>query len=322
MNPLVSVIIPTYNRSDRLQHCLGALLSQQAPSARIEVIVVDDGSTDDTARCMERFVQQGDVSYYRQVNAGPARARNVGIRAARGDLLLFLGDDIIASEKLVEEHVQAHRRWLGRPTAVLGFTDWSPEIEVTPLMQYPGIQFGYHKIEQGMVNPEDLPYQFFYTSNVSLPRAFVVDGGFFFDEDFRSAMGEDGELAFRMQQHGLRIVYHPRALAYHEHPTDFDKARDRFFLMGQVSVLQVAKSPGMGDLDWLQMGPGARTKTKHRIRRWMARALWPILRLVDAWRWDIQRLRLVGLYRFVFKVSRTDGQLAALRDRVDNGKGG
>ena len=91
----VSVIIPTYNCSDRLMRALCSVADQTFPLDHIEVIVVDDGSTDDTSARVSEFSAQIDmhVRYVRQNNAGPAAARNHGIRLAKGSVIAFLDDD-------------------------------------------------------------------------------------------------------------------------------------------------------------------------------------------------------------------------------------
>jgi GT2 family glycosyltransferase len=303
----ISVIIPTYNRVDRLVHCLTALHHQTIGQSQVEVIVVDDGSSDDTPDRLCPFVSAGFIRYFRQSNSGPARARNVGIRAARGRILLFLGDDIIATPSLLEEHLAYHRQCGDGPIAVLGFTDWSDGIDVTPLLEYggEGSQFSYHLIDEGTVDPENLPYRFFYTSNVSISRQFMLENDLFFDEDFVYAMGEDGELGYRMQQRGLRIVYNPRALAYHEHPTTFESICRRLFLKGQVAVLQAKKHPEWGDLSFLDLS--WKGKIRCRAYRWVTWLSYPVLRLIDRRRWNICRLGLHKWYDFVFRVYKLEG---------------
>ena len=100
--PLISVIIPTYNRSEYICDAVDSVLAQTY--GNIEIIIIDDGSTDNTEELLRRYGSK--VKYIRQDNAGPSAARNNGIRNARGDLLAFLdSDDIWLSEKL-ERQIQ------------------------------------------------------------------------------------------------------------------------------------------------------------------------------------------------------------------------
>jgi glycosyltransferase involved in cell wall biosynthesis len=309
----ISVIIPTFNRFDRLQHALVALAQQTLPRDDFEIIIVDDGSTDDTCERLQSYVDRGEVRYFKQANAGPARARNAGIRAACGDVLLFLGDDIIATPDLLAEHLLWHRNRPALGVAVLGLTKWYHGIDVSPLMNYEGAaaQFNYHLIGRPEVDPENLPFSFFYTSNVSVKRRFLLEHHLFFDEDFAYAMGEDGELAYRMQPYGMRLVYNTGALAYHEHPTTFRSMCARSFIRGQVAVLQVKKHPEWSDLSFLKST--FRRQIKRRASRLLAAAISPFLAFVDRRHWDIRRLKLEQCYDFVFGVYHHEGLLHGAR---------
>jgi len=112
----ISVIIPTYNRQEFLVRAIESVLGQTC--ADFELIVVDDGSTDDTPRCVAGY--GGQVRYVYQENRGPAAARNTGIRAAEGELLAFLdSDDRFAPEKLaVQQAAMA-----ARPDYLISHTD-------------------------------------------------------------------------------------------------------------------------------------------------------------------------------------------------------
>lgn len=116
-NPLVSVIVPTYNCAPFVEAAIGSVLSQGY--APMEVVVVDDGSTDGTPQVLERF---GDrIRVFTQANSGPARTRNRAIREARGEYLAFLdGDDL-----WLPGHTEALMSWVRRePAAKVVFGDW------------------------------------------------------------------------------------------------------------------------------------------------------------------------------------------------------
>ncbi len=217
---LFSVIIPTYNRAEVLQRCLQDLARQTLDPSRFETIVVDDGSTDRTPALLEAWQRESPYAfqYHRQENQKQGAARNRGASLARGHYLIFLGDDILAAPALLEEHLAFHRQHGDSGnTAVLGYIRWAEEIRVTAFMQWigeMGWQFGFSLIE----DPLDLPFNFFYTSNISLPaERFRECGGF--DLQFREYGWEDIELSFRLKDRGMRLVYNPKALAFHHHPT-------------------------------------------------------------------------------------------------------
>ena len=100
------------------------------------------------------------------------------------------------------------------PLAVLGYTSFSPDLD-SPFLRFIneyGAQFGYLLIE----DPCDVPFNFFYTSNISMPRRLVIEAGGF-REDFPAAAWEDIEFAFRTVRAGLKIRYQPRARTIHSH---------------------------------------------------------------------------------------------------------
>ncbi|RLC47762.1 MAG: hypothetical protein DRH70_02620, partial [Candidatus Coatesbacteria bacterium] len=236
----VSVIIPTHNRSQVLLRCLTALIEQRhdVPGS-LEIVVVDDGSTDGTAEAVNRF-SEGCPVELRLVRLdsqrGPAAARNRGITAARSPTVIFIGDDIIPQPGFLRQHCSVHRRFRGGNIAVLGHTTWHPELEITPFMRWleaSGTQFDY-----GYVTRYGPTWQHFYTSNISLKRRFMLENGVF-DEEFKHAAMEDTELGFRLFSRGLKIIYCRDALAYHLHlgiePMEY--FRDGIFRRGFYEVL-------------------------------------------------------------------------------------
>lgn len=110
-DPVLSVIIPTYNRADTLRLCLWAF-DRQETDAPFEIVVCDDGSTDGTGAVIDRAVATAriPVVHLRQENAGANAARNRAIAAARGERLLIVNDDTIPVPGLVEAHRRAHAR--------------------------------------------------------------------------------------------------------------------------------------------------------------------------------------------------------------------
>jgi glycosyltransferase involved in cell wall biosynthesis len=237
----LTVIVPTYNRSDLLGQTLRKLLGEQtAPASEYEIVVVDDGSTDNTPEIVAAVGTSASdrLRYYRQENKGPAAARNLGVREAKGKIILFTGDDCIPDRRLIEEHLKAHER--SGDVAIIGHIAWHPDLEITPLMLFldEGAQFGFTQI----TDPENLTFFTFYTANCSLHRHWLDDVGGF-DEEFRQAAYEDIELAYRMTQRGLRIVYRSSALTYHLHAPALEAHVTRMRSCGRAAVLVWQKHP-------------------------------------------------------------------------------
>ena len=104
----LSVIIPTFNRRALIEQTLPTVLDQTYPADEYEVIVVVDGSTDGTAVALRRMSSPVRLIVIEHDNRGQAAARNAGLRAASGELVLFLDDDLYCERTLIAEHVSAH----------------------------------------------------------------------------------------------------------------------------------------------------------------------------------------------------------------------
>jgi GT2 family glycosyltransferase len=239
-----SVVIPTYQRPQTLFRVLDAL-GAQAGAPAFEVIVVDDGSGDDTPARLAAYTPRYPFRHLAQENAGPAAARNRGVREAAAKLILFLGDDTVPEPNLLAVHARAHMEPRADPVAVLGYTTWPSERRVSPFLHHIneyGLQFGYGLIE----DPERVPFNFFYTSNISLPRALLLEVGLF-DTTFPFAAWEDIEIAYRLTRRGMRIVYCPEAVTRHHHDISFASFRRRQERSGESAAVFFGKHPELED---------------------------------------------------------------------------
>jgi GT2 family glycosyltransferase len=219
-SPSISVVIPTHQRASLLERSLKSLTSQTLPSSQFEVVVVDDGSTDETEALCERFADELPLLYFRIENSGIAAAKNLGLFAAQAPLVLFFDDDDLADACLLEAHLEAHREHPEENIAVLGYTTWAPELEVTPLMTYVTevnqLLFSYPNIEDG----EMLDYTYFWGGRSSCKRSFLAQHGSF-DQDIPSI--EDIELGFRLAKHGLSVVHSRSAKSHMVRPVSYDE---------------------------------------------------------------------------------------------------
>lgn len=243
-NKFITVVIPTRDRRDRLAECLESLGNQSLPAKSYEIIVVDDGSTDGTGDLLEEISKNSpNIRHLSQQSGGPSKARNLGIENAGAPIILFTGDDCVADRHLLREHLRLHKK--GNAVAVLGHIEWHPNLEVTPFMRYITIdtQFSYPRIKEAA---ENVPFHFFYTSNISVSKRSIEIAGAF-DEEFHAAAFEDIELGYRLWRSGVRIVYNPRAVTYHHHPVDLEDYIRRQIKSGRAAAILYRKHPELAD---------------------------------------------------------------------------
>ena len=237
MNSL-SVVIPTKDRATALARTLAALEAQQVGNADVEAIVVDNGSSDGTlAQVRERAEGAAiPIRLLEQSVGGPAAARNAGVEAAGGDVVLFLGDDTEPDGTgLLRAHLDLHAARPEQTYGVLGRISWSPRSPVTPFMRWlenGGPQFHYAELEPGPVDAAS----YFYSSHASVKRSlFERAGGF--DERFPTAAVEDTELGVRLADAGLELDYHPELLVLHDHSTTPAQSLRRSVAVGRSAAL-------------------------------------------------------------------------------------
>lgn len=231
----LTVVIPTRDRWDILSRTLDALAAQTVTGFEI-VVVVDGGDQDAPPSVADR----PEVRVLRQDHAGPGAARNTGVAASVRDLVLLLGDDMVADPNLVDRHLAAHARHDAAEVAVLGHVDWHPDVASSRLqrwMDWSGTQFDYHLIDPGT----DAGFGRFFSCNVSLPRAlYEAAGGF--DPAFVYYY-EDLDFGWRLEQAGMRLRYEPSARTLHLHGYDWESVQHRFDGIVVGERMMAAKHP-------------------------------------------------------------------------------
>lgn len=237
--PRVSIVIPTFNRPDALTRALDRLERQISDMETFEVVVVSDRDEGDPA-ALERALggRPYELRHLVRRAHSVSAARNDGWRDTRAALVMFLGDDILASPGLVAEHLARHARQPEREVGVLGRVEWARDLKVTAFMRWldDGVQFDYRGVDAA-----DAGWGRFYTSNVSLKREMLdLVGGF--DEDFEFAY-EDLDLAKRMAERGFRLVYAPDATAEHLHHVTVESYARRMAIIGRSERLFCEKHP-------------------------------------------------------------------------------
>lgn len=230
VKPALSVVIPTRNRADKLMNALGVFNAITMP---LEIIIVSDGSTDETVVRLKEFDSPHSIVAIQILHSGPARARNEALRYATGDVVLFTGDDIVPTEQMIARHAMFHAQNSDEKLVCLGYIKYADTVYKNDFIQYLENtctdQFAYHLLASG----EEADYRFFYSSNISIKRSFLEK--FRFNESFKHAVWEDIELGYRMSRCGMKVIYDSKAIAYHDHEVTLDDFMRRTYLSGKYA---------------------------------------------------------------------------------------
>ena len=205
----LSVVIPTYNRRPILAKCLRALEQQQlgAPISAYEVVLVDDGSSDDTVTWLRAEAAAfPHVRLVEQDHGGPAEGRNRGVEHAQGDVIVFIDSDLVVTGGFLLAHANALQQQWQRSGDRLCFTYGA----VINTANFDDPSSEPHKLR-------DLSWAYFATGNVAIDRQLLERSGLF-DTRFRLYGWEDLELGERLRRLGVVLVRCPEAVGYHWHP--------------------------------------------------------------------------------------------------------
>jgi validoxylamine A glucosyltransferase len=216
----LSVVIPTHNAAGLLRRTLASLARQDLPASRYEIIVVDDGSADDTRAVAAEFGAR--YTYLERTDFCVSRVRNTGARLASADLLVFLDSGVVAGPGLLSAHLAAHAG--GGPRAITGYTFGTqrlrPQRELAELLDTlppedvaarigdgpRGLDLRHRDFHEHDFDLSGLaaPWILFWTMNCSVRAAdlWAVGG---FDEDFTGWGYEYLELGYRLMHHGVRL---------------------------------------------------------------------------------------------------------------------
>ena len=241
-----SVVIPAYNDAKVLDLCLRHLEEVDFDEV-FEVVVIDDGSTDNTVEVLlnwQRKAENFELRFESQENLGAAAARNRGVEMCSGDIILFIGADILVSKGWMKEHAKFHRNAVN--AVAVGFMTWSPELakdRFRKFLEEKGIALTF----EGLKDNEETDFWHFFTGNISMPKGLFKR--FLFDEDFKGYGFEDIMLGYRMSKNGIKIFYLEKAVAWHHHALkESDFFPDRMRKIGESAVLFNEKFPNCGVL--------------------------------------------------------------------------
>jgi glycosyltransferase involved in cell wall biosynthesis len=228
----ISVVIATYKRCEVIPITLRHLARQTLPPSQFEVILVDDGSSDNTEAVARNLMgtMPYRLRYIRHPNHGIGYTQNQGILAAHAPIVALIADDIFYTPEALETIIWAHNQHPEESVAVLGKVAQSSEIAGRSIFLKHWDPFKFRVIE----DLTELPYYYFWACNISCKRDFLWENGLF-DESMGwagPAAHEDVELGYRLGLKGLRIIYEKKALAYHHHFETLDGAIKRAYERG------------------------------------------------------------------------------------------
>ena len=228
----VSVVVPAYNAAGTIRVCLAALEQQSVPSSDYEVIVVDDGSTDDTPDIVSH--EFPGVRLLRQKNAGPAAARNNGALAAQGEYVFFTDSDC-----------RPLRDWIERMSAPFAADKEVAGVKGVYRTEQPQLTARFVQIEyedKYDLMRRDRYIDFIDTYSAGFKRdIFNSMGGY--DCSFPVACSEDAEFSFRLSNKGYKMVFVPEAVVYHIHPAAFCAYVRKKFKFAYWRMLAVKRNP-------------------------------------------------------------------------------
>jgi GT2 family glycosyltransferase len=224
-----SIIIPTFNGASRIGNCLDALVHQTA-GRDAEILVVNDGSTDDTAEVVSRY---SDVRLITQSNAGPAAARNRGALEAHGKIIVFTDDDCVPMPEWLTAMIQPFE-----VPNVVGVKGVYRTHQRHLAARF--VQIEYEDKYRRMASLPQIDFIDTYSAGFRRDRFLEMNG---YDTSFPVACAEDVELSYRMSARGWTMKFVPAAIVYHTHPDTLWGYLKKKYKFAFWRVLAVRKNP-------------------------------------------------------------------------------
>ena len=286
--PRFSVIVPTHLRRAAVCAHVRAFARQSA-APPFEVVVVVDGSTDGTAAALRALELPFSLTVVEQARSGAATARNLGARRARGEIFLFLDDDMEPDPELLAAHDRRHAQGAD---AVLGHMPVHPDSPKSFLSAATDRWVEHRR--RTLSASESVPGELVLSGHLSVSRSsFERVGGF--DERFTRAGaygGEDTDFGLRLERAGARIVYEPRAVSRQLYDITLRGYLRRKRDAGRATVALLRKHPDLPD------AVVRRRVRLGRFDRWLGRYLYravepPLVALLER---GVHHRRLERLY--------------------------
>ncbi len=259
---MLSVIIPTFRRTEKLCNCLAALARQTIAPDSFEVVVAVDGFEPRThaaaaaawsAAWADRPGSPPNLIITQGPHAGPGAARALALASCTGDTLLFLDDDVLPKPDCLEQHLAAHARLAsqGREAMIIGDAPWrihTPDNRFAQLLRETSMVFFYDRMHAAQRkrghNPDhDWGFRHAWMLNLSAPARAVRDAGGVLANQHTYGR-EDDELAFRLStQRAMPVLFCPQARVIHDHAMTPREYLKREYGLGYTALAFSHKSP-------------------------------------------------------------------------------
>ncbi len=262
--PRLSVAISTYGRPELLAEALEGFCHQTVDPNSFDVVVIDDGTDGPAAAgnqaILAKYADRLSLTAVRIAHAGRSAAKNHAVMLAQGDIVLLFDDDDRPAPDLIAEHLEAHIAQGEESVAVLGYTGWADELDVSPLMRFvtdvDRLLFAYSALEDGDV----LDWKGFWEGRISCKRSLLLRYGL---HDERLNYSIDVEMSRRLANRGLSVIYRESARSVMARPLDFADFAKRSEAKGRSRAEMVALHPHDQEL-WDYVG------ADRSIARWEA----------------------------------------------------
>lgn len=250
-----SIVIPTHNRKISLKDTLRSLFELEYPKEEYEILVCDDDSTDGTSEMVQDMMSSSPCRLkilVQKQNKGPATARNIGIKEARGSIVCFIDSDAVADKNWLKEHMKVHS--IGEvetddgekvPADIISGVGGKIKIKNPKSRVALYSEVGRYRLfglEQGD-NLKVSPLHGHPTCNMSYKKNILEDVGLFDETSFKYAAGEDTDLGLKVALKGYQHIYNPHAVVYHRHPERILDLMRMWYRISEYEVFISKKYP-------------------------------------------------------------------------------
>lgn len=238
---MISVVVPTHNRSASAVKLARVIDDQECPSP-LEIVFVADGCADGTKERLEALPLKRELRIVELDGQGAAAARNAGVETARGELIIFIDDDVMPLPGMIAAHAVAGAN---QDLAFVGPYPYAPDWPVGALDFF--ARDWWHMRFKSLADPTHIrTYRDCLTGNMSIRRdAFLALGGF--DQAFKGAAREDYEFGQRWLKQGKRMEFLPEAKAYHYPVSRPEAFLRKWHTIGRADVRFARKHPEVFD---------------------------------------------------------------------------